>query len=62
MILTKEGAYFMDVKSNTFLIITIAMFAIAVFAFVEGLIPIGILFIAFGVGGLLVRYSIKKKK
>ena len=52
----------MDVKSNTFLIITIAMFAIAVFAFVEGLIPIGILFTAFGVGGWLVRYSITKKK
>ena len=58
----KGDVYIMDFSSNTFLIITIAMFAIAVFAFVEGLIPIGILFTAFGVGGLLVRYSVKKKK
>ena len=68
----------MDFGSNTFLIITIAMFLIAVFAIVQGLIPIGvvfalfvttaaysfalIVFALFGVGGLLVRYTVKKKK
>ena len=52
----------MDFGSNTFLIITIAMFVIAVFAIVQGLVPIGILFALFGVGGLLVMYSVKKKK
>ncbi|MBR3335204.1 MAG: hypothetical protein IKG23_13015 [Clostridia bacterium] len=52
----------MDFGSNTFLIITIAMFAIAAFAFVQGIVPLGILFALFGVGGLLVRYTVKKKK
>lgn len=52
----------MDVRSNTFLIITIAMFAIAVFAVIQGIIPLAVLFALFGVGGLLVRYSVKKKK
>ena len=58
----KGDVYIMDFSSNTFLIITIAMFAIAVFAVVEGWIPIAILFALFGVGGLLVRYTVKKKK
>ena len=52
----------MDFSSNTFLFITIAMFAIAVFAVAEGWIPVAILFALFGVGGLLVRYTVKKKK
>ena len=52
----------MDFRSPSFLIVTIAMFAIAVFAVVEGWIPIAILFALFGVGGLLVRYTVKKKK
>ncbi len=52
----------MDFSSNTFLIITLAMFAIAVFAAVEGIIPLAVVFTLFGVGGLLVRYTVKKKK
>ena len=52
----------MDFSSNTFLIITLAMFAIAVFAAVEGIIPLAVVFMLFGVGGLLVRYTVKKKK
>ena len=52
----------MDFSSNSFLIVTLAMFAIAVFAAVEGWIPIAVIFVLFGVGGLLVRYTVKKKK
>ena len=51
----------MDFGSNTFLIITIAMFAIAAFAVVQGIIPLAVLFALFGVGGLLVRYTVKKR-
>lgn len=52
----------MDVRSKSFLAIIIILFAIAAFAFAEGLIPIGILFAVFGAGGLIVRYSVKNKK
>ena len=58
----KGDKHIMDFSSNTFLIITLAMFAIAVFAVVEGWIPIAVVFALFGVGGLLVRYTVKKKK
>ncbi len=51
----------MDFRSKSFLTITIAMFAIAVLALVEGLIPVAVVFALFGVGGLLVRYKVKKK-
>ena len=40
----------MDFSSNSFLIVTLAMFAIAVFAVVEGWIPIAVIFVLFGVG------------
>ena len=50
----------MDLRGKSFLIITIILFAIAVFAFFQGLIPIGILFAVFGMGGLLVRFLAKK--
>lgn len=50
----------MDLRSKSFLAVTIILFAIAVFAFVEGLIPIGILFALFGIGGLLARFLVKK--
>ena len=52
----------MDLRSNSFLIVTIAMFAIAVYAFVEGIPLLGILFALFGVGGLAARFAAKKKK
>ena len=52
----------MDFSSNSFLIVTLAMFAIAAFAVVEGWIPIAVIFVLFGVGGLLVRHTVKKKK
>ena len=52
----------MDFKSTTFLIIILAMFAIAAYAFIEGIIVLGVLFALFGVGGLLVRFSVGKKK
>ena len=52
----------MDFSSNTFLIITLAMFAIAIFAVAEGIIPLAVIFALFGVGGLLVRYTVRKKK
>ena len=52
----------MDFSSNSFLIVTLAMFAIAVFAVAEGWIPIAVIFVLFGVGGLLVRHTVKKKK
>ena len=50
----------MDFSSNTFLIITLAMFAIAAFAVVQGIIPLAVVFALFGVGGLLVRFKTKK--
>ena len=50
----------MNFRSKSFLAVTIALFAIAVFAIVEGLIPIAVLFAAFGVGGLVVRHMAKK--
>ena len=52
----------MDLRSNTFLIIIIAMFAIAAFAVFEGIIPLAVVFALFGVGGLAARLSVKKKK
>jgi len=52
----------MDLGSNTFLIIILAMFAIAVYAAVSGIIPLAILFALFGVGGLAARFAVKKKK
>ena len=52
----------MDFSSNSFLIVTLAMFAIAVLAVVEGWIPIAVIFVLFVVGGLLVRYTVKKKR
>ncbi|MER2139762.1 MAG: hypothetical protein ABS965_06530 [Succiniclasticum sp.] len=52
----------MDFRSPTFLIITLAMFAIAAYAFIVGIIPLGIIFALFGVGGLLVRFTVRKKK
>ena len=58
----KGDAQLMDFSSNSFLIVTLAMFAIAVFVVVEGWIPIAVIFVLFGVGGLLVRYTVKKKK
>ena len=58
----KGDAQLMDFSSNSFLIVTLAMFAIAVFAVVEGWIPIAVIFVLFGVGGLLVRHTVKKKK
>ena len=58
----KGDAQLMDFSSNSFLIVTLAMFAIAVLAVVEGWIPIAVIFVLFGVGGLLVRYTVKKKK
>ena len=58
----KGDVYFMDFSSDTFLIITLAMFAIAIFAVAEGWIPVAVIFALFGVGGLLVRYTVKKKK
>ena len=58
----KGDAQLMDFSSNSFLIVTLAMFAIAAFAVVEGWIPIAVIFVLFGVGGLLVRYTVKKKK
>ena len=57
----KGDAQLMDFSSNSFLIVTLAMIAIAVFAVVEGWIPIAVIFVLFGVGGLLVRYKVKKK-
>ena len=52
----------MDFSSGSFLVITLAMFAIAIFAVVEGIIPLAVVFALFGVGGLMVRYTVKKKK
>ena len=50
----------MDLKSNYFLVISIILLAIAVYGFVQGLIPVGIIFAVFGVGGLLLRFMPKK--
>ncbi len=50
----------MDFRSGSFLAVTIILFAIAVYALVQGLIPLAVLFAAFGVGGLLVRHKVKK--
>ena len=58
----KGDAQLMDFSSNSFLIVTLAMFASAVLAVVEGWIPIAVIFVLFGVGGLLVRSTVKKKK
>ena len=51
----------MDLRSRSFLIVTLILIAIAVFALVEGLIPVAVLFAIFGAGGLVVRYLAKKK-
>ena len=51
----------MDLRSKSFLAVSLILLAIAVFAFVEGLIPVGIIFAVFGVGGLLARFMVKKK-
>ena len=40
----------MDFSSNSFLIVTLAMFAIAVFAVIEGWIPITVIFQFSGAG------------
>ena len=41
---------------------SIAFGMIAIFAVVEGIIPLAVVFALFGVGGLMVRYTVKKKK
>ena len=50
----------MDLRSKSFLAVTIILIAIAVFALVQGFIPVAILFAIFGAGGLLVRFLAKK--
>ena len=50
----------MDLRSKSFLAVSLILLAIAVFAFVEGLIPVGIIFAVFGTGGLLARFLVKK--
>ena len=51
----------MDLRSKSFLAVSIILLAIAVYAFVQGLIPVGILFAVFGLGGLAARHLSKKK-
>ena len=48
-------------KSKSFLVVAIALAGIAVYAFAEGLIPVGILFAVFGAGALLVWFAANKK-
>ena len=50
----------MDLRSKSFLAVSLILLVIAVFAFVNGLIPVGILFAVFGAGGLLARFLVKK--
>ena len=50
----------MDFRSKSFLAVVIIMFAIAVFAVVQGIVPLAVIFAAFGVGGLLVWHKAKK--
>ncbi len=46
--------------SKYFLIITVILFAIAAYGFIQGLIPVGVIFAVFGVGGLLVWLKSRK--
>ncbi len=50
----------MDCTSNSFLMVTLAMFATAALAVVQGIIPLAVPFALFGIGGLLARYKMKK--
>ena len=50
----------MKAWSTQFLIITIILFATAVFAFVQGSVPFGVIFAVFGVAGLLVWLKSRK--